>query len=237
MRTLIIAIGMLAAAAELPADTMTTLVGSASGWYDENSAHFTGNWVAGWNGITEDSLEFDEFRSYFVFNLAGLSGVIDSATLSLYISNYISQDPSETLGIFDVTTPIADLESGIGAFGDLGTGTMFGSAAVSTDSIGTRIDIDLNAAGIAALNAGQNDIAFGGAITTLAKVLGEFPTSCSPPFSPSCQELVVGAGPGSHSTPYLIVGSKVPEPGSVYLFLTVLAGFSIIRFRRAHTPR
>jgi hypothetical protein len=230
MRTLIIAIGMLAAAVELPADTITTLVASASGWYDESSAHFTGDWVAGWNGRTPDPLEFDEFRSYFVFNLAGLSGVIDSATLSLHISNYISHDLAETLGIFDVTTPIADLESGAFAFGDVGTGTLFGSAAVSLDSIGTRIDIDLNAAGLAALNAGQNDIAFGGAITTLAKAL-----DC--PITQPCQELVFGAGPGSHLTPYLIVGSKVPEPGSVYLLLTVLTGFTIIRFRRAHRPR
>ena len=216
MRTFIVTIWMLAAA-ELPADTFTTLVASGSGWYDPGTGHQTGTYVAGWEGLLPD-----EYRSYFAFNLAGLSGIIDSATLSLYVSGYQSQDSSETLGIFDVSTLIPDLESGTFAYADLGTGVLFGSAAISLSNIGTRITIDFNADGVAALNAGQNEIAFGGAITTLANTFD---------FS---NELVYGPGALGDFPPYLIVGSKVPEPATVYLLLTVLAGVTTAsRFRRA----
>lgn len=242
MRTLMMAIWMLVAAVELPADTITTLVASASGWYNSGGGPQPppSSFAAGWEGVYGEYYEDTEFRSFVVFNLAGLSGVIDSASLSLYVtgdvpgqkvSGYDSQDSTETLGIFDVSTPIADLENGAADFGDLGTGTLFGSTAVSAADAGTRITIPFNADGLAALNAGQNDIAFGGAITTLAKVF-----DCSR-TDPSCNELISGLGVRSDFPPYLIVGSKVPEPESVYLFLTVLAGVTVIRFRQAHRPR
>jgi hypothetical protein len=117
-----------------------------------------------------------EIRSFFSFNLSGVSGTVTAATLHLETqpssSSYISNDPSETLTLFDVSTALASLvggTAGVAGFNDLGSGTQYGNAVVLS-SVGQFIDIQLSPGGLAYLNGILGGTAvFGGAITTLAK--------------------------------------------------------------------
>ncbi|MCL4814892.1 MAG: PEP-CTERM sorting domain-containing protein [Vicinamibacteraceae bacterium] len=196
-----------------------------SGFYSETGQHVQTNE----NYLTGRFNTVD--RSFFVFDLTGVSGQVTAATLNLFnpdisafLKGYVSPDPSETLAIFDVTTPVATLTAGgnglVGIFNDLGTGTQFGSIVVSPADNGQTVSIVFNAAGLAAINAALGStIAFGGALTTL------------------------GAGPADEyvfgfSTATFAGGdvrrldlTVVPEPGLAALLAVGLAG----ALRRRHS--
>jgi len=122
-----------------------------------------------------------ENRSFFVFDLTGVSAPITAATLNLFNPNtnphpccqgYRSPDATETFNLFDVSSPIDALTAGgtglTSFFQDLGTGSMFGSYTASAADNGRTIAITLNANGLAALNAALGHvIAFGGALSTI----------------------------------------------------------------------
>ena len=79
--------------------------------------------------------------------------------------------PSATYTLYDVTTPIATLnadQSGaVAIYNDLGSGVAFGSVSVSAADNGTQVIVDLNAAGIAAVNANLGgEFAIGGTLGT-----------------------------------------------------------------------
>ena len=113
------------------------------------------------------------YRSFFAFNLTQVTNLIVSAELQLQnpVFGYNSEDSAEILGIFDVTTPFSSLTNGTGgtaAFNDLGSGVLFGSATVDDSmNYGFTVLVDLNANGIAALNAARGGVvAFGGSHLT-----------------------------------------------------------------------
>ncbi|MEI8196208.1 MAG: hypothetical protein WCI73_09895, partial [Phycisphaerae bacterium] len=149
--------------------TAITLTTVDDGWWDNTGLHSSTNknYITGQNST-------NNFRSYYVFNLAAVTQPIAGAQLNIAnpTNGFSSPDPTETLSIYDVSTPLATLEasgSGLTAiYNDLGTGSVFGSQTVSTASNGQFVPITLNAAGIAALNAvrGQQ-VALGGALTTV----------------------------------------------------------------------
>ena len=136
--------------------------------------------------------------------------------MRLFNPLYLSDDPTETYTNYDVSTPIASLidgTGGVGAWDDLGSGTVYGDVVVSAADNGTFISIFLNAAAIADANAAAGGLfAIGGAVTTLG---GD-------------TEIIFGlSGGGNASDTQLIV--KVPEPGT----LTVLAAMGLgVRRRR-----
>jgi hypothetical protein len=150
-----------------------------SGWYNDTGGHnpVLENYLTG--RLRQSATESVVDRSFFVFDLSGVSGQVTAATLNLYnpdisafLKGYVSPDPTETLAIFDVTTPVATLTAGgtglVGIFNDLGSGTQFGTIVVSAADNGQTVSIVFNAAGIAAINAALGStIAFGGALTTL----------------------------------------------------------------------
>lgn len=118
-------------------------------------------------------------RSYHIFDLSGLEGqTVQSASLLILHSDrsYSSPDASETVGYFEVTTPVADLlapdETQSNAvldalFADLGDGPLYGSFEATPASNGTLQEIVLNAAAIAAIQSALGgDWAIGGALTT-----------------------------------------------------------------------
>jgi len=115
-----------------------------------------------------------EGRSFFVFDLTGVSGPITTASIQLQMppAGYGSSDPSETFAIFDYLLSPTGLQSApitAGGFADLGTGTQFGSVNLTPASQGTVVVINLNAAGITAItNALGGKFAVGGAVTTLS---------------------------------------------------------------------
>ena len=126
-------------------------------------------------GFIGASAEADA-RNFFVFDMTFLPAPITSATLSLDlppVTGFFTGDASETYKIFDVSTPLIELIDGYGGYfdahTDLGTGTEYGSHEFLVTQSDTQINISLNSAAIADMNAaiGLGMIGFGGAITTL----------------------------------------------------------------------
>ena len=114
------------------------------------------------------------FRDYVVFSLSGIAQPIIGASLVYFnpTSGYSSSNLTDTLGIFDVSTPIATLEasgsSQTAIYDDLGTGVSYGQRTVSTADNNANVTVPLNSAGVSYLNSKLNSsVAFGGSITTL----------------------------------------------------------------------
>lgn len=114
-----------------------------------------------------------ELRNFFVFNLAGYAGKITSAKLRAFnpSSGFASSDPSETYGLFDVSTPLNTLTAltgGTNAFADLGGGVQLGAVTVTSAVANSVVEVPFTAQGLAYLNAAAGQIAIGGAITTIS---------------------------------------------------------------------
>lgn len=166
-----------------------------------------------------------ELRSYFTFDLAGVTGTITSATLRLQASTtiFLSADAAETLTFFDVSTSLASLvggTAGVAGFNDLGSGTTFGSISISAASPLT-VDVSFDANGIAYLNSVSGATALvGGAVTTLNFAGGN---------------QIVFNGAGSNQTRQLLLTTSdaagVPEPSSMVLLGLGLAGLGGLSLR------
>jgi len=166
---------VLAGAVPVAAGAATiTVDASASGAYNAAGARVstTQNFLTG---------QFDrvERRSFFAFDLSGIAGTVTAAKLRLhnpelsaFIRGYVSPDANEALAFWDVATLAASLldgSAGVSGYADLGGGTLFGTRSVSAADNGTVIEIDLNAAALAALNAAAGgDFLIGGALTSLS---------------------------------------------------------------------
>jgi len=150
----------------------------ASGYYNEDGVHGANNYAAGWYTGQGGA----EFRDYFVFDVSSVPGTIASGFLHVSSvatgqSTYSSKDASETFLLYSVTTAIGTLTGGLGGtttFADLADGTVYGGVTVDK-TLTMILEAPLNASGVAALNAASAQLAFGGAITTLAKgATGEY---------------------------------------------------------------
>jgi hypothetical protein len=150
-------------AAEPAADGVTrhTMEAINSGWYDDKGYHIFNNrnYLVGSVAGTER-----QFRNFFVFDLPALSGHVLTATL--HIRNPMGSGTPKTYTLHDVGTPIAELVAGSTnrrqVFSDLGSGTAYGSVAVSQVQAGF-ISVSLNQAGLNALRQSLGgQLAFGG---------------------------------------------------------------------------
>jgi hypothetical protein len=161
-----------------PATIIQPLSALDSGWYSSSTIppnHTTSNtnYITGGAGTSE-------YRSFFVFDLSGVTGTIVNAALSIEnpSSGYMSDDPSETFTVFDVNvTSIANLVGAIDtqtSFDDIGGGTAYGSANVGDTGVDTPVDVTLNASAVSDLNlAIGGQFAFGGAVTSLGPSTNE----------------------------------------------------------------
>ncbi len=161
------------------------IVASDRGWYRSDGASDDSppkdpepNYAAG-----DDALN-REFRNWFVFDLASVEGLITSIALNLGVPSgdsmnpktggYRSNDPSELYELYDVETPIDDLiggNAGLAAFGDLGSGTFFGSLLMDESQEGEIVSIVLNADAVANANHAhsfQVPWALGGTVPTVS---------------------------------------------------------------------
>ena len=151
-----------------------------TGWYDDTGFHdpTNPNYIAGVCGSSDACNGNDlNYHDFFVFQIP--SGSYTSAVLRIYNpgivagdtnNGYICPCSSLTYTNWDVTTPDTVLEalnSGrTDIFDDLGSGVLYGSVVVTAASDGTYIDISLDAAALAAINAhaGDGNFAIGGAV-------------------------------------------------------------------------
>lgn len=173
-------------------------------------------------GTTEGTV----FRNFFTFDISSLpTEPIVSATLQLKRFNSTTVNPTETLGLFDVSTDAPTLNSNTSAdaaiFNDLGTGRSYGTFEVSTsfDYNPTEVlSFSLNSVAVAdiqsATNAGEQFFSIGGSLLNL------------PPGPPEYDQYLF-AGSGSNN-PFEPAGTQrltvttVPEPSTTLGSLMLL---------------
>lgn len=176
------AAALLLGLALLPSLSSAQLVTAVDqGWYDETGFHDPSNtnvFLGAFGG-------YPLTRNFFVFQLPTLAGPVTGATLEIYNAGvdpfdpdskgYFSPDPFETVVLYDVTTPLSGLVSGLGgtsAYQDLGTGTVFSSATLTNADNGKWIPFALNADFLALLNTAPAQFALGGRLSTLGDPSG-----------------------------------------------------------------
>ncbi|MCX6879153.1 MAG: choice-of-anchor D domain-containing protein, partial [Verrucomicrobia bacterium] len=151
-----------------------TLSATYRGWYNQVGAHTVGNLNYS-TGFSTSSME--EFRSFFIFALPTLAAGETVVSAELRLANpsngFVSPDPTETLQIHQVVTPISSLSAGTGglaAFADLADGPVLGGPkTVSAADNGTTVVVPMNGAFNAmASQMSGTSIALGGAIATLS---------------------------------------------------------------------
>ena len=201
---------MAAASATARADVM--LAATSTGWYDISGLHIAGNL----NYIVGINESLDQFRDFFIFDLTGVTGTITGATIS--IVNPLSVSPNgKTYTLHEVSTPVATLDSDqfgrTDIFADLGTGTVYGSTPGTSASL---VVFSLNAAGLAALTAGEGGLfAIGGDLS---------------PLSPGSISYMYGNSEVGVSLD-LTTTAPVPETSSIALLFTVVVAV-VLSFRR-----
>jgi hypothetical protein len=187
-----------------------------SGFYFDNGTHNPGieNYLTG-------LFNEEEHRSFFVFDLSSIAGTIEAATLRLFnpevsatLHGYVSPDPTETLNIYDVSTPAADITlnaAGVEGFDDLGSGILYGSTTVSAADNGTVVEIALGGAAIADLNAATGLLLLGGALDTIGGTSDQYV------FGFSMAGFVA-----DHTRQLVLDVSSVAEPSSLSLIVLSL---------------
>jgi hypothetical protein len=213
-----------------------TIDASDSGFHDDAGNHVdttNENYTAGW---ADEAL-----RNWFVFDVSGLPAgeTVLSVTLRLYspavgepdvtyTGGYDSPDATETYEVHELLLPSAIVTApsvlNPAVYTAIGTGALFGSHTASATDNGQLIDMALNAAGIAAVDAAVAEIVLGGLVSSLSSVNGveEFVFGHTDPLD---------ALPGSPYTRQLIV-VMTPEPGTGALVGLGLIGVASARRRR-----
>lgn len=224
------------------------------GWYESDGTTETSflingspnnSYIAGracyFDDITGALLGHYEFRNFFVFDLTGRTTPVTAASLKLYIPldpasgsgaiGYQSPFPSDVYTVYDVSTPLSTLQgsvNSVAAYNDLGSGNIFGTRVVTPPDIATKITIELNAAGLAALNANLGGyFVVGGALTTIDK-------------NQSMDQFVFGfshnyfGGPNDGNTQLELSpnGPVIPAPPAVFLLAAAIPVLGVMRLRR-----
>jgi len=152
--------------AQLILNGTTTINASNTGWY--TSANTT-NEPGGANYITGlcSNCGGPTFRDFFAFTIPA-EITVTTATLNVNTYIYDSTNPSETLGLFDVSTPLATLLAGTGglaAYNDFGSGVLYGSRVYTSADQNLFRTVSLNASAISAIQqSAGGSFVMGGAL-------------------------------------------------------------------------
>lgn len=219
----------------------TTLFAVGGGWFSDAGEHIEMNPVyavgGGLDGYTRNN--------YFLFDVSGMSGPATAATLRLYNPGtpaapgvpfgYTSAEATETFTVFDVSMDFYSAPTGgahrvrgygVGSpmgqsiFADLGSGQVYGAYVASLADNGRFVEINLNSAGLAALNSANGIFAVGGSITTLDNLVNRESLFVSSDLS--------FPAPGSAQ----LLVSSVPEPSPSLLLLAGIAAIGLVARRR-----
>jgi hypothetical protein len=214
---------MLAGAGQVQAGIINT---SDRGWYQPNGFHDPDNL-----SYLVSNRFFAPFRNFFVFDLSGVSTLQTITSASLRLWNPL-QPQNDFMGtasyeVYDVSTSLSSLTSGAGpaAYTDLGTGTSYGARDVTSADAGTFVTVNLNAAGLVALNASRGaTFATGGTV-----VSSDFATIFSSTIGP--------LEPSDGLTTLVFETQAVPEPTSIAIWGFGAVGISLIAHRKKkHIP-
>jgi hypothetical protein len=119
-----------------------------------------------------------EYNSYYIFNIPADIPSVVSAELHYDLVHYSSSDDSESISIYDVSTPIAELshnhtnsDYGLNPsiYLDMQSGNQLATGAVFGTEIGNDIGFSLNSTAIDAINsASGSELVFGMTATDIA---------------------------------------------------------------------
>jgi hypothetical protein len=160
-------------------------------------------------------------RAFFTFDLSGINGTIQSATLLLRRGDSRSPNPTETLSFWDVQTPVGVLNDNVGNSAsiadDLGSGNNYGYFQVSMVGPASEVlPFTLNATAIADLNAGLgNYFSIGGSMEGQP--------------APGIDRHIFGVSQGFAA--FLEV-TVVPEPSAAALIVVFALSSEVVRRRR-----
>ena len=155
--------------ATIPAISSEMVVLNAvdSGWYHITDGHPDPSNQNYYAYIDHEGIEY---RNFFVFDLTGLSQVLD-AQLRVYSGSFHSNNNSDPYEMYDVTTSISDLRNNTGdtaaTFQDLGSGDFYGGYEFSWATAETVVDIQLTAEAITDINSSSGLFALGGKMATI----------------------------------------------------------------------
>jgi hypothetical protein len=212
VRTMTVIAAMFAAS---PALAYIPATDVGRGWYDDLGDTGAGlsNYIAG--ECTEDRCNGPnhEYRNFFVFEVP-LNRTIVSASLRLWFPNdgFASPTGSEVYQLFavDANPHVLGHHWDVAIFDDLGSGTSYGAYTATAADEHTLVDIPLDAAAVADMNAATGWFAIGGAVTSLDDELNN--------------EFVFGNSGWQHA--YLVLQlapiAPVPVPAAAWLLGSAL---------------
>jgi hypothetical protein len=149
-----------------------TLDATSRGYFRSDGTVAGGHGTASANYLA-GQYQSREYRNFFIFDLSSVTELIVSASLQIAPGDYLSPDASETVTLFDVSTPSATLTNGTGgvvAFNDLGSGTSYGSRAFTAADVWTvPVTMALNGAALTNLQSAVGALfAMGGAVMSIS---------------------------------------------------------------------
>jgi hypothetical protein len=163
------AVGVVIVAAGAACAHSVTIHAFDRGWYNQSGFHDPTNdnyFVGDTTGNAED---MGELRNWFVFDLTGVTArELIGARLELPNSFWFTDTGSETLRLTGVSVDRASLmdgTGGVGAFGSLGTGPLFGEFTRTGFQSGPVV-VNLNALFLDSVPYG-GWVVLGGRLTTL----------------------------------------------------------------------